>query len=88
MGVSDALVVRGAEMDPVSVMACSLAAAGIPKRGTEGMPLVKNCRGYMSAQWSPSVQAQSTTENFFVKAWHFCPSSAITSLFSAEMLSR
>ena len=45
MGVCDALKARGAGMDPVSAMACSWAAAGIPKKGTEGMLPVKNCRG-------------------------------------------
>ena len=50
-------------MDPVSVAACSWAVAGIPKRGTKGMPSVKKCRGYISSQqssggqaWRPSLQ--------------------------------
>ena len=87
-GVSDVHKARGAGMDPVSVTACSWAAAGIPKRGTRGMPLLKSCRGHMSAWQSPSGQAQRAAENFFIKAWHFCPSSAIASWFSAEMPSR
>ena len=82
------LKVRGAGMDPVSVVACSWAAAGIPKRGTKGMLPVKSCRGYMSAQQSSDAQVWRAAENSFAKAWHFCPSSAITSQFSAEMLSR
>ena len=50
--MSHTLEVRGAWMDPVSVMACSQAVAGICKRGTKGIPPVKSCRGYMSAQQS------------------------------------
>ena len=64
--------VRGAVMDPVSVTACSQAAAGIPKRGTKGMLPVKNCRGYMSAQQSSGGQAWRTTENLH-KSLAFLP---------------
>ena len=42
----------------------------------------------MSAQQSSGGLAWRAAENFFVKAWHFHPSSAITLQFSAEMLSR
>ena len=78
----------GAGMDPVSCVACSWTVAGIPKRGAEGMPLVKSCRGYMSAQWSSDGQAWRAAENFFVKTWHFCPSHATALCFIADMLSR
>ena len=61
------LEVRGAGMDPVSVMACSWTVGGIPKRGTRGVPLVKSCRGYMSAQQSSSGQAWGAAKDFFVK---------------------
>ena len=88
MGVSDTLKTRGTGMDPVSVAACSQAVASIPKRGTRRMPPVKSCRGYMSVWWSSGGQAWRAAENFFAKAWLFHPSSAITSWFSAEMLSR
>ena len=85
-GVSNALKVKGAGMDPVSVVACSQAVAVTPKRGTKGMTLVKSCWIYVSTQWPSSGETWRATENFFAKAWHFCPSSAITLQLSAEML--
>ena len=88
MGVPNVLKVRGTAMDPVSVVACSWVLAGIPQRGTKRMLPVKNCRGYNSAQQSSGGQAWRTDENFFAKAWHYCPSSATASQFIDEMLSR
>ena len=88
MGVSNVLKVRGAGMDPVSVVACSWAAAGISKGGTRGMPLVKSCKGYTSVWQSSGGQAWRAAENFFAKALCFCPSPANALWFSAKMLSR
>ena len=79
---------RGAGIDLASVMACSQAVAGIPKRETRRMVLVKSCKGYTSVWQSSGGQAQRVTENFFAKALCFCPSSATTSQFSPEILSR
>ena len=78
----------GTGMDPVSVVACSWPAAGIPKRGAKGPLPAKSCRGYMSVQWSSDGQAWRAAENILTKAWHFHPSSSVTSWFTAEMLSR
>ena len=50
--MSNMLKVRGAGMDPVSVVDCSWAVAGIPKRGAKGVPPAKSCSRYMSDQWS------------------------------------
>ena len=72
-GVSDMLKARGAGMDPVSITACSWAAAGIPKRAAKEMLLVRSCGGYTSAQHSSDGQAQRATENFFAKGWCLAP---------------
>ena len=84
----DILGVGGAGIDPASVMACSWAVAGIPKRGEKDAHQLKSCRGYTSAQWSFEGHACRVAESFLIKAWHFCPSFSVSSWFSAEMLSR
>ena len=85
--MSNVLKVRGTGMDPLSVTACSQAVADIPMRETKGMPLVKSCRGHMSTPQCSGGQDWRAAENFFVKAWHFHPSSMIALWSSGEMLS-
>ena len=57
LGVHNVIKVKSAGMDPVSVMACRQASAGIPKKGAKEMPPARSCSGYTSAQQSSGWQA-------------------------------